>query len=36
MYRDIATQLRVLSMWDYLEILLVMGLFASFVAEVNF
>jgi hypothetical protein len=36
MYREIATHLRVLSGWDYLEILLVLGLFVSFVAEVNF
>ena len=36
MYRDIAMHLRVLSGWDYLEILLVMSLFVTFLAEVNF
>jgi hypothetical protein len=35
MYKDVATHLRVLSGWDYLEILLVMSLVVTFLAEVN-
>lgn len=36
MYREITMRLAVLSGWDYLEILLVLSLFVTFLWEVNF
>jgi hypothetical protein len=35
MYKEITMHLRVLSGWDFLEILLVASLFVTFLAEVN-